>query len=86
MATTKLLSKKPPRKRKQILLLDFSLLEGLRHAAELSREEVAIALGVTAMTVYRWERNRNQPDLFQLVILSRALGVPMHDLFAVREG
>lgn len=67
------------------LSLDFRPLEEHRHRAELSREEIAVALGVTSVTIWRWERNRNQPDLEQLIILSRALGVPMHNLFHVKE-
>lgn len=73
------------KKRRTKLQIDFGILEDARHAAGLSREEVAVALGVSFITIYRWERNQNVPDLVQVIGLSRALGVPMSDLFTVKE-
>lgn len=65
--------------------LDFTPLHAQRVLAQLSRAEVATAVGVAQQTIWRWETNKYPPNVEQLVALSRAFGVPMTALFRVHE-
>jgi len=50
-------------------------LRKLREEAGLTPEEVAEKMGVTATTVYHWERAFSSPKTEQLLLLSEALGL-----------
>ena len=47
----------------------------------LTLDQLAVATGVDARTVERWESDEEQPSDAQLARLSRALKVPMDELF-----
>lgn len=63
--------------------LDFTPLARLRRWHNISQVDLAAAVGVHEMTIWRTEKNRSAPSVEQLVAMARALGSPMHDLFAV---
>lgn len=65
--------------------LDFKPLWLRRIEADLTRNDLASAIGVNGITLWRWETNRNVPSVAQLLALSRALGVPAQDLVRVVE-
>jgi transcriptional regulator with XRE-family HTH domain len=46
-----------------------------REAAGLSREELAVAVGRTAQTIYRWERGHAVPYESAITAVARVLGV-----------
>lgn len=48
--------------------------------AGLTQGQVAEAVGVSSMTVSRWERNANEPGLYQFRRLADALGVEVDEL------
>lgn len=52
----------------------------LRAERDLSVQEFADAMGVTAQTVYRWENNERLPDIVKLVIISDFFGVDIRTL------
>ena len=55
-----------------------------RKAAGFSRERLAEILGVSAMTIYRWERGENVPDLYVQGRLSKLLQLP-EQVFGTHE-
>lgn len=65
--------------------LDFTPLRQRRRFLEISHRALAEAVGVHPITVWRTEQNRTAPTVEQLVGMSRALGVPMHSLFIVKD-
>ena len=52
----------------------------LRAERDLSVQEFADAMGVTAQTVYRWENNERLPDIVKLVVISDFFGVDIRTL------
>ena len=52
----------------------------LRAERDLSVQEFADAMDVTAQTVYRWENNERLPDIVKLVIISDFFGVDIRTL------
>jgi DNA-binding XRE family transcriptional regulator len=67
--------------------LDFAPLRQRRRLLEITSEDLARAVGVHYTTIYRLEHNKHRaPSVPLLVAVARALGVPMHQLFSVREG
>lgn len=50
-------------------------LKCLREKSGMSVEEVAEACGITATTVYHWERAHSEPKQNMLPILAKAFGV-----------
>lgn len=48
-----------------------------REQAQLSREQLAIAVGVTASAVTSWETGWSVPGTQRLVAVAEACGVPM---------
>ena len=50
---------------------------------ELSVDQLAHETGADAGTVERWEAGEAEPSDAQLARLSRALGVPMDEMFAL---
>ena len=52
----------------------------LRKNANLTQEEVATKLNITAQAVSKWENDASAPDISVLVELSDILGVTLNDL------
>ncbi len=50
-----------------------------------SQHELAVKLGVTAATVYNWERGKNEPNVSTFRRLARILGVSMDEIALVGE-
>lgn len=56
-----------------------------RKAHNLTQEQVAGALGVTAPAVNKWERGNSLPDITLLPALARLLEIDMNTLFSFHE-
>lgn len=56
------------------------ILESLRERDKLSREDVARRLGVSARTVYNWERGYSEPTIGQIKALADMFGVTTDQL------
>lgn len=56
--------------------LDFSPMRKRRRQLNLSQRQLAQAIGVHTITIYRTESNRSEPTYKQMVAIGRALGVP----------
>jgi len=52
----------------------------LREARGLTQQQLASELGIAMVTVYSWERGRNEPKASQLRALARFFGVSMDDI------
>ena len=52
----------------------------LREAKGITQLELAIALGVTPVTVYNWERGKYEPRASQFRELARVFDVPMESI------
>ena len=57
----------------------------LRKERGWSQHELAVKLGVTAATVYNWERGKNEPNVSTFRRLARILGVSMDEIALVGE-
>jgi transcriptional regulator with XRE-family HTH domain len=57
----------------------------LRHERGWSQHELAVRLGVTAATVYNWERGTNEPSASMYRRIARALGVSMDAIALIGE-
>ena len=57
----------------------------LRKERGWSQHELAVKVGVTASTVYNWERGKYEPVSSKLRLLARAFGVSMDDIALVGE-
>lgn len=56
-------------------------IRALREAKGLSQKELAEALGVDQTAISAWEKNKNEPTLFNLRRLCDVLGVQPAELF-----
>jgi len=65
--------------------LDFAPMRKLRKGEEITLLALATAAGIDKITLWRVENNRSKPQLHTLIALSRALGVPMHQLYTVTD-
>lgn len=52
-------------------------LGALRVQAEISQSQLATALGVTVITVSRWERGQHRPNPAQIRAIAKAIGEPV---------
>lgn len=57
-----------------------------RTAANLTQQDLATRLGVTPITVQRWEALRRRPSEEDQVRLAEALGITVTSLFPRNEG
>ena len=64
--------------------IDLTPLRDLRLRGHLTRRELAQAVGVDAVTVWRWERGHSIPTFTHLMALAQALAVPVTGLFLNR--
>ena len=65
--------------------VDYTPLRMRRRALGMTLRRVQTITGIPYQTVNLFEWNKREPHVAQLVALSRALGVPMHDLYKIRE-
>lgn len=49
----------------------------------ITQVDLAAAVGVHEMTIWRLEKNRHRPTLDLLVAIARALGSPIYQLWTV---
>lgn len=57
-----------------------TVLEARRREAGLTREQLAVAAGVTAKTIYSIEHGHSRPQRTTLQAIARALGCSPEDL------
>ena len=55
-------------------------LKEIRRSKNISQEEVAQALHISRQSLSEWENQRGNPDLENLVALSKFYGVPINAL------
>ena len=55
-------------------------LRTLRKKAGLNQTQLAEAVGVSLLTLFRWEKGERQPRLEEIKALAKALNVPENDL------
>lgn len=65
--------------------LDFGPMAARRRYLNMTQRQLAAAVGVHQMTIHRVEANRANPTKHLTVAVARALGVPEHDLYTVRD-
>lgn len=53
----------------------------LRMEQGVSQEELAFRVGVSVMTVRRWEHGRNGPEFDRLEKIAKAFGISLEELF-----
>lgn len=63
--------------------LDFTPLRQRRRQLDMTQRQLAAAIGVHVITIYRTEKNRSEPTLSQMLAIARSLGTPVHLLFTV---
>lgn len=56
-----------------------------RKAKQLSQKELAEKIGVTPLTVLRWENGKSSPNTKYLAPLCEVLGVGLTELFGDRQ-
>lgn len=73
-----------PHRARQGVPLDFAPLRRIRVEMDLSQEDLARRAGLEPMVVSRIERGATRfPSLPELLLISRALGVPITELYTV---
>ena len=60
-------------------------LKKLRKQIKISQEELAYRVGVSVMTIGRWERGEYGPEFDHLEVIAQALDVRIRDLFDFGE-
>ena len=58
-----------------------SIIKNLRHKSNLTQEQLAEKLGVSAQSVSIWENSVTMPDIMMLPRISEVFGVTIDDLF-----
>ncbi|SJZ72053.1 DNA-binding transcriptional regulator, XRE-family HTH domain [Pilibacter termitis] len=69
--------------------MEGTLGEKLKQARErqgVSQTELARQLAVSRQTISRWETNKNLPDIENIHMLAKELGVSVDELFQEQEG
>ena len=56
-----------------------------RKSADMTQEEMANRLGVTAPAVNKWENGNSYPDITLLAPIARLLGISTDELLSYRE-
>jgi transcriptional regulator with XRE-family HTH domain len=64
---------------------DFSILRELRKKRKLTINSLSQLCGVSYVALSKLERNQGNPELKTLDRISRALGLPTHNLLALAE-
>jgi len=65
--------------------VDFTPLRMRRRALGMPLRRIEAVTGIAFQSIWRFETNQREPNITQITALARALGVPMHELFAIRE-
>ncbi len=65
--------------------LDFTPLRMRRRALGIPLRRLQTITGINYTSVWFIEHGHQSPTAWQLVALARALGVPVHELYTVRE-
>jgi len=65
--------------------VDYTPLRMRRRALGMTLRRIQTITGIAYQSIYRFETNQRDPNVTQLVALSRALGVPLWDLYSIRE-
>lgn len=52
-----------------------------REAAQMTQEQLGAIIGVTGVTIMRYEKNQRQPRFEQLQAIAKALNIDFYDLF-----
>jgi DNA-binding XRE family transcriptional regulator len=65
--------------------IDYTPLRRRRRVLGLTLRRMQAITGIPFQTTNRIEWNQQDPKVRQLIAISRALGVPMHDLYTIRE-
>ena len=60
-----------------------SIIKKLRHERDMTQEQMADFLGITAQAVSRWETGASMPDIMQLPALANIFGVTTDHLLGV---
>lgn len=67
-------------------VMDFSkMLRELRQKRGLSQEELADAIGVTRISVYKWEKGQTLPTVDKAYALANALKTSVHELMGEEQ-
>ena len=56
-----------------------------RKKKNMTQEDMAIRLGVTAPAVNKWENGNSMPDILLLAPIARLLGITVDELLSFRE-
>ena len=56
-----------------------------RKRKNMTQEEMATRLGVTAPAVNKWEKGNSMPDIMMLAPIARLLGITTDELLSFRE-
>lgn len=59
---------------------DLKKIRNLREEAGMTQLQLAVAIGVTPVTVYNWERGQHEPKASQVRALANVFGVSMDDI------
>lgn len=65
--------------------LDFAPMAARRRYLGMTQKQLAVAVGIHPVSMYRTEKNRSEPTFSQMLALARALGTPLHLLYTVVE-
>ncbi len=65
--------------------LDYTPLRMRRRALGLTLRRMQTITGINYAVVHEIEWGKQEPQVKQLVALSRALGVPLWDLYTIKE-
>ena len=57
----------------------------LRRNAEMTQEEISVALGVSPQAVSRWETGATYPDIEMLPVIAEYFSVSLEELLGVDE-
>lgn len=63
--------------------LDFAPMAARRRYLGMTQKQLALAVGIHPVSMYRTERNRSEPTYSQMISIARALGTPIHQLVRV---
>jgi DNA-binding XRE family transcriptional regulator len=63
--------------------LDFSPMAARRRYLGMTQKQLALAVGIHPVSMYRTEKNKSEPTFSQMLAIARALGTPLHQLVTV---
>jgi transcriptional regulator with XRE-family HTH domain len=73
-------------KSQEVLIMQIGeIIRKYRKERDLTQEEMANRLGVTAPAVNKWENGNSMPDILLLAPIARLLGISLDTLLSFRE-